>query len=67
MKILLTAFEAFGGEAINPTQEALKLLPDSIGGAEILRMTVPVTFSGAAGFSPGEGVSFPQFYSLLRF
>lgn len=48
MKILLTAFEAFGGESINPTQEALKLLPDSIGGAEILRMTVPVTFSGAA-------------------
>ena len=48
MKILVTAFEAFGGESINPTQEALRLLPDTVAGADILRMTVPVTFSGAA-------------------
>lgn len=30
MKILVTAFEAFGGDDINPTREVLNLLPDEI-------------------------------------
>ena len=28
MKILITGFEPFGGESVNPAYEAVKLLPD---------------------------------------
>ncbi|WP_440914345.1 pyroglutamyl-peptidase I family protein, partial [Enterococcus innesii] len=30
MKLLITGFDPFGGEAINPALEAVKLLPDTI-------------------------------------
>lgn len=42
MKILLTAFEPFGGEEINPALEALKLVKDEICGAQIIKCRVPV-------------------------
>lgn len=29
MKLLITGFDPFGGEAINPALEAVKLLPDT--------------------------------------
>lgn len=41
MKILVTGFESFGGEKINPSIEAVKRLPDNIGGAEIIKMEIP--------------------------
>ncbi|MDI9520762.1 MAG: pyroglutamyl-peptidase I [Bacillota bacterium] len=44
MKILVTAFDPFNGESINPAQEALALLPDAIGEAEIKKLTVPTVF-----------------------
>ncbi len=44
MKILLTAFDPFGGEAINPAEEAVRLVPTSVGGAEIVKLTVPTVF-----------------------
>lgn len=44
MKLLLTAFEPFGGATVNPAQEALRLVPDRAGSAEILRLEVPVVF-----------------------
>ena len=37
MKILVTGFDPFGGEKINPAYEAVKLLPDNIGGAQIIK------------------------------
>ena len=33
--ILITGFEPFGGEKINPSYEALKLLPETIATAKI--------------------------------
>ena len=36
-KVLITGFDPFGGEKINPAYEAVKLLPDEIGGAKSLR------------------------------
>ncbi len=48
MKILLTAFEPFGGETVNPSLEAAKDVPGRIGEAGIVLRTVPVTFAGAA-------------------
>lgn len=44
MKILLTAFEPFGGETINPALEAVGLVADRIGAAEIVKLTVPTVF-----------------------
>ena len=36
-KVLITGFDPFGGEKINPAYEAVKLLPDEISGAKLLR------------------------------
>ncbi len=44
MKILITGFQPFGGATINPAYEAIKLLPDTIEGAEIIKLEVPVVF-----------------------
>lgn len=44
MKILLTAFEPFGGETINSALEAVKLAASSVGGAKIIKLTVPTVF-----------------------
>ena len=44
MKILVTGFAPFGGETINPSYEALRLLPDSIEGCEIIKYEMPVSF-----------------------
>ena len=47
MKILYTGFAPFGGERVNPSFEALRLLPDSLDGAAVLRMELPTTFESA--------------------
>lgn len=44
MKILVTGFEPFGGENINPSYEAVKSLPDSINGAIIIKRQIPTVF-----------------------
>ena len=44
MKLLLTAFEPFGGETINPAQEAVKLLPEPLGSVTIVKCDVPTVF-----------------------
>ena len=44
MKILITAFDPFGGEKINPALEAIKLMGDEINGAEIIKLIVPTVF-----------------------
>lgn len=44
MKILVTGFDPFGGEKINPAYEAVKLLNDSIAGAQILKLEIPTVF-----------------------
>lgn len=48
MKIMITGFDPFGGESVNPAYEAVKLLPDNIGGAQIVKLEVPTVF-GKAG------------------
>ena len=44
MKILVTGFAPFGGEAINPSYEAVRQLPDALGDAHIIKMEIPVAF-----------------------
>lgn len=41
MKILVTGFDPFGGEKINPAIESVKKLPDEIAGAQIIKLEVP--------------------------
>ena len=48
MKILVTGFDPFGGEAVNPSWEAVRLLPDRIGGAQIIKRVLPTEFARSA-------------------
>lgn len=41
MKVLVTGFDPFGGESINPAWEAVKVIKDEIAGAEIVKMQIP--------------------------
>lgn len=45
MRILVTAFDPFGGESVNPALEAVKKLPDTILGAEIIKQELPTVFT----------------------
>ena len=41
MKVLVTGFDPFGGESINPAWEAVKVIKDEIAGAEVVKMQIP--------------------------
>ena len=47
-KLLITGFDPFGGETINPAWEAVKLLPDVIGAYELTKMEIPTVFGAAS-------------------
>ncbi|MFS9286279.1 pyroglutamyl-peptidase I [Streptococcus infantis] len=48
MKILVTGFDPFGGEKVNPALEAVKSLPSVIHGAEIRWVEIPTVFYKSA-------------------
>ena len=48
MKIVITGFDPFGGEKINPAWEAVKSLPDKIGDIEVVKVQVPTVFKKSA-------------------
>ena len=48
MKILVTGFDPFGGEQVNPALEAVKSLPSVIHGAEIRWVEIPTVFYKSA-------------------
>ena len=41
MKILVTGFDPFGGEKVNPALETIKLLPVEILGTKIIKLEIP--------------------------
>ena len=47
-KLLITGFEPFGGEEINPSWEAVLRLDDEIGGYSLTKLCLPVVFGEAA-------------------
>lgn len=47
-RLLITGFEPFGGDEINPTELLLKRLPDEICGRETVKALLPVEFRTAA-------------------
>ena len=44
MKLLLTAFDPFGGETVNPAQQAVEAVADRVGEVEIVKLVVPTVF-----------------------
>lgn len=48
MKILVTGFDPFGGESINPALEAVKKLPSTIDGADVQWLEIPTVFYKSA-------------------
>ena len=43
-KVLVTCFEPFGGERVNPSQIAVTQLPDELAGIKIIKQVLPVIF-----------------------
>lgn len=48
MKILVTGFDAFGEDKINPSNEVIKKLPNKIDNVEIIKLEVPTVFYKSA-------------------
>lgn len=48
MKLLITGFAPFGGEALNPSWETVKALPDRIGSVELIKLELPTAFDRSA-------------------
>ena len=44
MKVLITGFDPFGGESINPALEAVKMIPENIEGAQVIKLEIPTVF-----------------------
>lgn len=47
-QLLITGFDPFGGEGVNPSWEAVKALPDSVGGYVLHKMEIPTVYGEAA-------------------
>lgn len=47
-KLLITGFDPFGGESLNPAWEAVRLLPDVIRDFELVKLEIPTVFGAAA-------------------
>ena len=48
MKILVTGFDPFGTDIINPAIEAVKRLPNDIAGATLIKLEIPTIFGRCA-------------------
>ena len=46
-KLLITGFDPFGGEVINPSWEAVKHLPDVVGKYALCKLQIPTVFGAA--------------------
>ena len=44
MKVLLTAFDPFGGDVVNPAQEAVEAVASEVAGAQVVKCVVPTVF-----------------------
>ena len=47
-KLLITGFDPFGGEAVNPSWEAVRQLSEEIGSYRLTRLQIPTVFEKAA-------------------
>ena len=47
-KLLITGFDPFGGESVNPSWEAVRALPDQVGDHLLCKLQIPTVFGAAA-------------------
>ena len=47
-KLLITGFDPFGGERVNPAWESVRKLPDEIGEHTLIKMEIPTVFFKAS-------------------
>lgn len=47
-KLLVTGFDPFGGQSVNPAWEAVKALPEAIGDFVLCKLEIPTVFGAAA-------------------
>lgn len=47
-RLLITGFDPFGGESINPAWEAVRRLPDEIGPWNVTKLQIPTVFGKAS-------------------
>ena len=47
-RLLITGFDPFGGETVNPSWEAVRRLPDQVGSWRLTKLQIPTVFDGAA-------------------
>ena len=47
-KLLITGFDPFGGQSVNPSWEAVRLLPEHIGAYELTRLEIPTIYGEGA-------------------
>lgn len=45
--VLVSAFDPFGGESINPAQQAVAALPGTVAGARVVTVVVPTVFGAS--------------------
>ena len=46
--LLITGFDPFGGETVNPSWEAVSRLPDTVGQYRLTKLQIPTVFAAAA-------------------
>lgn len=44
MKVLVTGFDPFGGDSVNPAYEAVKMIPNEVAGAKVIKLEIPTVF-----------------------
>ena len=49
-KLLITGFEPFGGETVNPSWQAVCRLPDMVNGYALIKRQLPVVFEKSAAY-----------------
>lgn len=64
MKILVTGFDPFDKETTNPAYEAIKLIPDEIKGAKIIKLEIPTVFDKGANKAIDKMIS-EDVYAVL--
>ena len=47
-RLLITGFEPFGGETVNPSWEAVRRLPEAVGDCRLYPLQIPTVFGAAA-------------------
>ncbi len=54
MSVLLTGFDPFDGASVNPSWEAVSLVPDTVAGHAVHRLQLPTVFGQAAALLRSE-------------